>query len=61
MSYFGREKWRANAEIFSVWFRLLGRLAPFALAGEPEDGKVRRRPFGAGLLSGGWSVDQPWS
>jgi hypothetical protein len=57
MSYFGREKWRANAEIFSVWFRLLGRLAPFALAGEPEDGKVRRRQFGAGLLAGGWSVD----
>jgi hypothetical protein len=57
MSYFGRETWRAKAEIFSVWFRLLGRLAPFALAGEPEDGKVRRRPFGAGLLSGAWSVD----
>ena len=56
MSYFGREKWRANAEVFSVWFRLLGRLAPFALADEPEDGRVRRRPFGAGLISGPWSV-----
>jgi hypothetical protein len=58
MSYFGREKWRANAEVFSVWFRLLGRLAPFALAGRPEDGTVRRRAFGAGLISGSWSIDR---
>ena len=57
MSFFGRETWRSKAEIFSVWFRLLGRLAPFAMAGEPEDGKVRRRPFGGGLVSGKWSVD----
>ncbi len=58
MSYFGRETWRRNAEIFSVWFGLLGRLAPFALVGEPEDGQVRRRSFGSGLLSGGWSTDR---
>ena len=58
MSYFGRERWRANGEIFSVWFRLLGRLAPFVMAGQPEDGKVRRRPFGAGLISGAWSLDR---
>ena len=58
MSYFGREVWRRNAEIFSVWFAIMGRLAPFALIGEPEDGLVRRRSFGSGLLTGGWSVDQ---
>lgn len=58
MSYFGRETWRARTEVFSVWFGLLGRLAPFALDGEPEEGRVRRRPFGAGLLSGAWSADQ---
>ncbi|MEO6349340.1 MAG: hypothetical protein ABIP53_01690, partial [Candidatus Limnocylindrales bacterium] len=27
MSYFGREEWRRKAEIFTVWFRILGRLA----------------------------------
>ncbi len=58
MSYFGREAWRRNAEIFSVWFGILGRLAPFAVVGEPEDGFVRRRPFGSGLRAGSWSVDQ---
>lgn len=58
MSYFGRETWRRNGEIFSVWFGILGRLAPIALVGEPENGRVRRRSFGSGLLAGGWSVDQ---
>jgi len=58
MSYFGRATWRRNVEVFSVWFGLLGRLAPFALVDEPEDGRVRRRLFGSGLLSGGWSTDQ---
>jgi hypothetical protein len=58
MAYYGRETWRSNGEIFSVWFRLLGRLAPYAPVGEPEDGQVRRRSFGSGLLSGGWSTDQ---
>jgi hypothetical protein len=58
MSFSGRDAWRKNAEVFSVWFGLLGRLAPFAPAGEPEDGLVRRRSFGAGLLTGGWTRDQ---
>jgi hypothetical protein len=58
MSYFGRSAWRRNAEIFSVWFGLLGRLAPFALVGEPDDGKVRTRSFGSGLLYGTWSRAQ---
>lgn len=53
MAQFGRETWRANAEVFTVWFRILGRLAPFALV--DEAGRVRRRPFAAGLLEPGWS------
>ncbi len=53
MAQFGRDTWRANAEVFTVWFRLLGRLAPFALA--DEEGRVRRRPFLSGLLEPGWT------
>ena len=56
MSYFGRETWRRRGETFSVWFELLNRLAPFGLDDEPEDGRVVRRPFAAGLLSSSWSV-----
>jgi hypothetical protein len=54
MAQFGRDTWRANAEIFTVWFRLLGRLAPFALG--DEKGRVRRRPFASGLLEPGWRM-----
>jgi len=53
MSYFGRDEWRRHGEIFSVWFGLLGRLAPFELAGQPEAGRVRRQPLGGGLLGNG--------
>jgi len=56
MAQFGRDAWRANAETFTAWFGLLGRVAPFALAGPPEAGLVRRRPFGAGLLEPGWTA-----
>src|SRR4051794_21495378 len=34
MVYFGRATWLAKGETFSVWFELLGRLAPFRLARE---------------------------
>ncbi len=54
MSYFGRETWRANGEVFTVWFRLLGRLAPIGSAGAPESNLVQRRPFAHGLVA------QPW-
>jgi hypothetical protein len=54
MAQFGRDAWRANAEIFSVWFGLLGRLAPFALV--DEWGRVRRRSFAGGLLESGWGI-----
>jgi hypothetical protein len=53
MAQFGRDTWRANGELFTVWTRLLNRLAPFGLA--DEAGRVRRRPFASGLLEGGWS------
>jgi len=53
MAQFGRDAWRSHGEVFTVWFRLLGRLAAFALA--DEDGRVRRRAFAAGLLEPGWS------
>ncbi|HUR16243.1 MAG TPA: hypothetical protein VMZ33_03060 [Candidatus Limnocylindrales bacterium] len=56
MSYFGRDTWRRNAELFSVWFGILGRLAPFALEDEPEDGRVVRRSFASGLLAQRWTV-----
>ncbi|MEP7158485.1 MAG: hypothetical protein ABI797_03585 [Chloroflexota bacterium] len=56
MSYFGREAWRTKGEIFSVWFDVLGRLAPFALDGPPTEGRLRRRPFASGLLSKPWST-----
>lgn len=55
MAQFGRDAWRARAEVFSVWFGLLGRIAPVALIGPPEAGVVRRRSFGAGLLEPGWA------
>jgi len=54
MAQFGRDTWRANAEIFTVWFRLLGRLAPFAIA--DEAGRIRRRPLLSGVLERGWTL-----
>jgi hypothetical protein len=53
MAQFGREPWRSKGETFTVWFRLLGRLAPFTLT--DEEGRVRRRSFGSGLLEPGWT------
>ncbi len=54
MAQFGRDAWRANGEAFTVWFRLLGRLAPYAIA--DETGRVRRRPFASGLLEPGFTA-----
>jgi hypothetical protein len=56
MSLFGRETWRRNGEVFSVWFGLLNRLAPFGLAGDPDDGRVERRPFASALGREPWTT-----
>jgi hypothetical protein len=58
MALFGRETWRAQGETFSVWFSLLNRLAPFAVDGEPEDGRVVRRAFASGLMNAPWMLDE---
>jgi hypothetical protein len=52
MAQFGRDAWRRDGETFSVWFGLLNRLAPLALA--DAGGRIRRRPFASGLLEPGW-------
>lgn len=57
MATFGRDAWRERGETFSVWFGVLGRLAPFALAAKPEEGLVHRQGFGGGLREGTWSPD----
>ena len=54
MAQFGRDAWRRNGETFSVWFRLLNRLAPFGLV--DDEGRVQRRPFASGLLLPGWTT-----
>jgi hypothetical protein len=54
MAQFGRDEWRSQGETFTVWFRLLGRLAYFRLV--DEDGRVRHRTFGSGLLEPGWTA-----
>lgn len=53
MAQFGKTAWRRDGETFSVWFGVLNRLAPFALA--DEEGRVRRRPYASGLLEPGWT------
>lgn len=53
MAQFGRDTWRENGEMFGVWYRLLGRLAPFAIA--DERGTLRRRASATGLLEAGWA------
>ena len=55
MAQFGRDTWRRDGETFSVWFGVLGRLAPIALVGESAEGRVARRPFASGVLLPGWT------
>ncbi|HXI81106.1 MAG TPA: hypothetical protein VNM34_09855 [Verrucomicrobiae bacterium] len=55
MAQFGRDEWRRFGETFSVWFAVLGRLAPLALVGDPTEERVARRPFASGLLEPGWN------
>jgi hypothetical protein len=48
MFLFGRETWLARGEAFSIAFGILGRFAPFEVAG----GDVRLRVPGTGLVAG---------
>ena len=57
MAQFGRDPWRRQGETFSVWFGVLGRLAPYAFVGDPAAERVARRSFGSGLLLPGWRVE----
>jgi len=56
MAWYGKHRWRTHGEAFSVWFGLLGRLAPFGLEGRRRDGQIRRRPFGQALTQAPWSA-----
>jgi hypothetical protein len=66
MAYFGRATWLTQGETFSVWFEVLGRLAPFAVddADEADDADelppthLVRRPFAAGVLVAPWTRDE---
>ncbi|MGK2850715.1 MAG: hypothetical protein ACSLFN_07385 [Candidatus Limnocylindrales bacterium] len=53
MAQFGRDTWRSQAEVFTVWFRILGRLAPYRLV--DDDGRIKRRSFAGGLMEPGWT------
>jgi hypothetical protein len=55
MAQFGRETWRGNGEVFSVWFAAIGRLAPLALVNDRPD-RVRVRRIATGLLEDGGGV-----
>ncbi len=55
MAQYGRPTWSEHGEVFSVWFGLIGRLAPFARV-PGDEAALRRRPFASGLLEGGWAL-----
>jgi hypothetical protein len=50
MALFGIEKWCSRGEVFSVYFGMFARLAPF----EVRDGRLGRRPWLSG--ASGWGV-----
>lgn len=56
MLVYGREAWRDHAETFSVWFELLGRLAPLALDDPPSLCRLRWRGYANGLVRAAWTA-----
>jgi hypothetical protein len=64
MAWYGRSRWRRQGEVFSVWFGLLGRLAPWrrsddlAAGREPGSRSLVRQPFGRGLIHARWQTDE---
>ncbi len=70
MAGFGRDRWLADGETFTVWFRTLNRLAPLGIARrggasvawdaarepvEIDPTRLVRRPFASGLLYAPWT------
>jgi hypothetical protein len=55
MGQYGRRTWSEHGEVFSVWFGLIGRLAPLAPVAD-DVGTLRRRGFASGLLESGWAA-----
>ncbi len=58
MLVYGRDTWRRQAETFSVWFELLGRLAPLALEEPPSMCRIRVRGYARGLIGAVWTVPE---
>jgi hypothetical protein len=56
MACFGRDRWRAQGEVFSVWFALLNRVARYTLAVAGSRWAVRRQRFPDGLLGASWDA-----
>ena len=67
MAQFGRDRWRAKGETFTIWFRTLNRLASVGVVpadrdngtGDPDaiDARVVvRRPFASGVLDATWTT-----
>ena len=54
MTWYGKVRWRTHVEVFSVWFGLLGRLAPWGVLGRRKDGTIQRRGFGSALSTEPW-------
>jgi hypothetical protein len=52
MALFGRDRWLAAGEVFSVYFSLLGRAAPISGGGLDRDPALTARPPLTGLLGG---------
>jgi hypothetical protein len=53
MAQYGRETWLAHGETFSVWFALLGRIAPWALDPPATTGLQGRGPAAASAAVAG--------
>ena len=56
MALFGKDRWRAGGEVFSVWFGLINGLARYVSAGPAPSGLVRRQHFPDGLLGRRWDA-----
>ena len=56
MAQYGRDTWREHGEVFSVWFGLIGRLAPLAPVAERRPGASGGGRSRSGLLESGWAA-----